>query len=922
MRLTSSRKPLRGCGLSDTITAVNLIPTIAVPAAVLTAARAAWLYIRRAQQRSKPEHIGLHNRATSWLLRAVTHFVGQRARRTWILYYALDRYLTSLYSRHDKLSIPGRLNLPIDRCYIPLELRAGQMTEAIQILSRSGATLILGDPGSGKSALLSRAIRSLCKECRESRETARLPVYVPLHQLVPYLPSQLSHDLRPEEALSALESWFKDYEANPINLYESDAMLSSLAQTTKHGIVVLLDGLDEINTDDLARAESFLLALIQYMAAAPGQNLVVVTSRGQALDFTPRLANGGAPNIVTGELRPFSPTAIYSFLLRWPYRPTQHPAKEASRIFSQLRVNSTLLDTCSNPMALALYVDRDFKLRELGYDEVGSQPDTRAAFFTEIVEHLMILRRHTQLNLAAPTRPLKQARINFFVAVVDEHIKSRDQFGAIEEAIALKHATALAREDQTPEQALSDLAKDTGIISRDRDGYWRFIHESFLNYFLACSMANMSRDRDFTQLLRNLRVAPLRYLEGFYLACGLMASRGSPNLGNVLNKLGQNAFVGRYYLRAMLEAQAYFRSGFVDHIEFWCHHWKENRADVTLFRDLIAVIVDYERSCVALGRKPEVTAVEQFRNEFKNDDSSVLQAAMLDLDLAMQIVNDESMAAILTKSNTEDAIVALYDPNVTEHLQDSEIQSDPRLAAIVAEAALRSSLFVATLTPPSMPRPRIRAQFLYRQEPWADSWLIRDSRFARTLAIALPFIRSLPPAQRGDFPHLQLLTYTRPIRRLRYELLFGDWRMSLFLLSVLIISIGPFWLLGVGFEIIDSVALVAFIAIIVAFRHATLRGIIAPTSLRILNMQPLGTGKGNYSERDVRLVAGDRSTLRRWRVRRPHGSDGIIAAAYTHDLPFVWRRFCPQLGDKKISRIGCASLQHLWTEEVRRLVRN
>jgi AAA ATPase domain len=855
-------------------------------------------------------------------VQTVTHFAGQRAKRTWLLRYALDRYLTSLHSRHDKLSIPGRLELPIDRCYIPLELRAGHMTEAIQILSRSGAVLVLGDPGTGKSALLSRVIRSLCQECRESRETARLPVYVPLQQLVSYISNDLKRDLRPEEALTIIESWFQDYEVKPMNLYESDTMLSSLSQTTKHGVVILLDGLDEVGTDDLARAESFILALIQFMATASGQNLVIITSRRQALEFTPRLLGGGAPSLVTVELRPFSPAAIYSFLLRWPYRPTQTPAKEASRIFSQLRVNSTLLDTCSNPLALALYVDHDFRLRDLGYDEGGLQPDTRAAFFTDIVDYLLIRRRPNQLHQALPNRPFRQARIDFFVAVVDEHIKSQDQFGTIDETIALKHAANLARQGQTPEQALSDLAKDTGIISRDRNGSWRFIHESFLNYFLACSMTNVSGRRDLAQLLRRLQVAPLRYLEGFYLACGLMASRSSVYLATVLNELGRNTFVGRYYPRAMLEAQAYFRPGFVERIKFWCSFWKKNKHDVTLFHDLVSVLVDYERSCAALGKKPEVSAFGQFRDELENEENSVLQVAMLDIDLAMRIANNESMAAILTKSTTEDAIVALYDPTVAEHLQEADIEADPRLAAIVAEAALRSPLFVVSLAPPPRRLLRNRVKFLYHEAPWADSWPIRGSRFARILALALPFLRSLPPAQQADFPHLLLLTYTRPIRRLRNELFFGDWRMSLLLISLLIITIGPFWLLGAKFEIVALASLAAFVVLATIFRQAMLRGIITPSSWRILNMQPLETGEVAYSKRDTKLVVGDRTTLKRWRVRRPHGSNGMLTAAYTHDLPFVWRRFCPQLGDRKISRIGCASLQQFWTEEVRRLVRS
>jgi hypothetical protein len=294
---------------------------------------------------------------------------------------------------------------------------------------------------------------------------------------------------------------------------------------------------------------------------------------------------------------------------------------------------------------------------------------------------------------------------------------------------------------------------------------------------------------------------------------------------------------------------------------------------------------------------------------------------MLDIDIAMKIARDKSMAEILSRSTPEDAIVALYDPDVGEHLQDSEIDADPRLAAIMAEAALRSTLFLATLVQPLRTGPQRNAPFRYPDQPWADAWPIRGSRFAHILSLALPYIQSLAPDKKVDYPHLQLLTYVKPIRRLRNEMLFGDWRMSLVLLSLLIIAVGPFWLLGATFEAIALASLSAFLIILIACRKAVLRGIITPASLRILNMQPLEIRGVAFFEHTTRLLVSNRAELKRWRVRAPHGSDGMLTAAYTHDLPFLWKRFCPQIGDQTISRVGCASIQQLWTEDVRRLMR-
>jgi archaellum biogenesis ATPase FlaH len=913
------------------------LPWLAVPvAAVLTVSRAAWSYLGRRRQRQTTELDEVRLRATSWLRRAATHLVGQRLRRTWLVHYAVDRYASSLYKRHQTLTVYGRVELSIDRCYIPLELRAGHTTDASQLLLKSGTVLILGDPGTGKTALLSRLVRDLCRGCFENRDTSQLPVYASLQQIVSYLPRDEKADLRPDAAFSILDSWFQDFQLNALDLFDSSKMLLALAQSPKNGLVVLLDGLDEVSADDITAVESFIVALSQFVGAAPGKNVVIVASRRQALDFTPRLINGTIDNAVAVELQPFSPAAIYSFLLRWPYKPGYHATSEARRIFTQLRRNPTLLDTCSNPLALALYVNHYLRLRDLGqtYEVQRSDtsaafsndiPDTRAAFFTDIVDYLMIRRRAEQLGVGTPTRPVRQARTNFFVAVVDEHIKSNEPFNQISHDVMLRHIGGLARQNQPHEQALLELAKDTGIIVRDADGTWHFIQRSFLDYFLANSIAAISKGHDLLQLQRLLKVAPLRYLEGFYLACGLMASRNAPYLETVLRQLGQNTFVGRYYPRAMLEAQAYFFvPDFVERISFYCDLWrKRRRRDISLFRDLVSVIIDYEHSCEALGKPAEISAVEQFQDELRDEGTSVLQAARLDIELAMRIAKEESLAKILLGGSTEEAIVALYDPRLSDKLEQSEIESDARLAAIVAETALRSPLFASNLAMSSERKiSRGFGRLPAGKERWADSWPIRGTPLAGVLQVAVPFIRTLSSDRRSEFPHLALLSSTRPIRRLRNELLFGDWRVSVLLVSVFVLVTFPFWLLGWNAVLLTLVAIPAALVILLLFRMALLKGFVTLRSQRILNLQPPNVDSATLLDKHVRLMTGAQSSFKRWYLQRPRSTDGLFTAVYVREAPFAWRRFCPALGDQKISRAGCAAAQHFWTEDVRRVVRS
>jgi hypothetical protein len=99
--------------------------------------------------------------------------------------------------------------------------------------------------------------------------------------------------------------------------------------------------------------ENLLINLASYLSSVRGRNLLVVASRRQALDFTPRLTGGEVASLYTVELKPFTPAAIYSFLLRWPYAGGARESIEARRIFNSLRLNPTLIETCANPLALA-----------------------------------------------------------------------------------------------------------------------------------------------------------------------------------------------------------------------------------------------------------------------------------------------------------------------------------------------------------------------------------------------------------------------------------------------------------------------------------------------------------------------------------------------------------------------------------------
>ena len=895
----------------------------AISVALLGVSRFLWAYFKHRRAKYLKETDTHTARAAEWLARAVSHWLSKILKRRWVIGNALHVYVKNLRHTYAAYVIPGSGRiLAIDDCYIPLGLRTGQMTDGTQLLDHDGVALLLGEPGSGKSALFAHLVRTMCNQClQDGDESARLPLYIPLHSLSSVMANTKNKPVRPVDAAASLSNWFAENMLEPLDLFDSQDLFTRMANSENNGVVVLFDGLDELSSNDIGKAEDFIGALTEYLRAAAGRNLTVIASRQQALAFTGHLRQ--FDRLITVELQPFSNEAIYSFLLQFPYRSQFVPTIEARRIFTQLRLHPTLLETCSNPLALSLYVDRDARVRESGAATSDLHTETRAGFYQYIIDHLVTHRRVSQLGVPLANRPFQLSRTEFFVKVASDHAATIEPFNQISHDIMLNHAGSLSRELQSPEDALSELAKDTGIVRRMESGQWMFIHVSFLNYFLAYSLTNGTTKAQRDQILSQIRTNGSRYLEAFYLACGLMATWNSSSLYTLLTELGTNARVSQSYPRAMLESQAYLMADFPRLIRTASDTWKaKSEDDLSLLRDLVAVLVDYEVSCRDLGRTPLVTVRGLLWPDLRRDEASVLQLTRMDVELALKLAGQQTIMKILRDSPIEEAILTLYGASVLENLEMDEVIKDGKLSAIIAEGALRSTLVAEGLAPTPVPDSHTRIRSDRNAEPWVDAWPIRGTAYARVLSVALPYIRSCGHPEIEDYPHLELIQYVRPLRRLRYDLMFGNWR-----LSVLLVSIVVFLCSLVGL-VLHSWFLAAIVAVLLsaclgyALRWGVLTGRVVLATSRILNLQLVSDDITDILGQAKKLVYGEPRALRRWAIRTPRSTGRGVLVLYERGWPFLWRRFCPQLGDNRLSPSGCADLQReLRTSDMRLLLR-
>ncbi|MDQ6949717.1 MAG: NACHT domain-containing protein, partial [Actinomycetota bacterium] len=261
----------------------------------------------------------------------------------------------------------------------------GDRTFSLGDLLEAGSRIrIVGDPGSGKSSLVKRLLRDCCREGVSDPKSARIPIIMELKSFVP--PEDLGNERIAEWALGELR---RTVIATPV--FEMGECFDNYLGTT--GLLVMLDGLDEVASDAYQRTSEAVRSLSRSLQALSPNNVVILTMRTQfhqqvrdhfSEEFPPTL-----------HIRAFKPSEIYDFLTRWPFG--SDARESVSRIYSDLTDKPTVREMCTNPLVLAMYVAND------QVSDRTDLPDTRTAFYGKVTEELLVARRARQLGTTART---------------------------------------------------------------------------------------------------------------------------------------------------------------------------------------------------------------------------------------------------------------------------------------------------------------------------------------------------------------------------------------------------------------------------------------------------------------------------------------------------------------------------------------
>jgi hypothetical protein len=539
--------------------------------------------------------------------------------------------------------------------------------------------------------------------------------------------------------------------------------------------------------------QAALIALSEKLSNLNPENRVVLTMRTQ---LHQQIRDSYRSNFGKALfVKPFSPTDVYEFLMRWPFDDRQL----GTLIYAELTDRPTLREMCTNPLVLAMYVAE----RQSGSDPIT--PESRTDFYRRVLDELLIKRRLRQTGPAPAPGKLREQRERILGKLAYEHLLDPTQPANSlrwDKAI-LVTKTIMECSDGHAEEVFIGMCRETGLVSQEREREtFRFIHLTFCEFLAAFEAAQGQKDglerliEVHGQFRREVdRKGPSRLLEVIPFACGLVQRSRRDEVLTDISKLGDD----RLLARCFLETKTYEHASWSTFVEAtknvllntpkteWNERWLQ---DLHLFN----VVVRDARQCsthlpiggtqIDLGDFYAELASGQGRESL-----SKLLAAYASHDAPAAFRLAEVSGLDLPRDFPE-VIIANCDqiPFLSLVIAKMLSESD-RLAvwaAPVAEAALGSRLVSGSLDAASADQGTIGLLLkeLPSSQRWDEKGLTGETLYTQILTLAMLFRSSAAPSS-FQYQRLETIGEARPPGSLHWRPLFLASTLALCLLATL-----------------------------------------------------------------------------------------------------------------------------------------
>ncbi len=476
-------------------------------------------------------------------------------------------YHQNLVHKYRWLDIAGidsdrAFKLPLDEIYVRLRVVSAtddtddyvEDTSTFDIqtaLERYSKLVIVGDPGSGKSTFL-KFIALTLGECMIADKAAlaaqRLSMDPPLPTPIFLSCWDLSEYLQrfSRASLDAMIDFIVDRVGEtgwPIDRADFVALLKD------HPFIILVDGLDEVPTDE---GRHIVRQLIEELVGRYPNSRYVVTSRIRAYTGDTVLGQ----NFARCDIQPFSKEERTAFLKNWVNQLFKvRKSSDATSVdaTAELDALTEAIETSSirllavNPLLLTVIAIVHWNRKRL--------PEQRVDLYDECVDVLLGQRKQAEQRLIS--RDTRLFDESYSEDRLDQRTWVRKRFAELAYAIIsrsdeeLDRAAAIeilaphfAQDERADPKALAERFLErqelrSGLLVRRGIASYRFVHLTFLEYLAAWHLA--SRDLSKTLEIIALHFREPKWFETLQLLGGELANRSDEHLDKFVSWLLDSA---------------------------------------------------------------------------------------------------------------------------------------------------------------------------------------------------------------------------------------------------------------------------------------------------------------------------------------------------------------------------------------------
>lgn len=429
---------------------------------------------------------------TSNVLKAIGSWVYNRFAGTPLFHkISLKRYRQALRDKYRQLHVPFRPDRPLQmrEVYVPLKVAGTNDTEQIdayEAIAKNRKLMVTGPPGSGKSMLLKHIALSYAED-RLLEAEKPIAIFLELHRLSD-----------PQKPLKQhlVEALARDHFPN------AERFVSQGLERGK--LMLLLDGLDEVNSRERPRVVLEIRDLLDYLDEHRCR--VIITCRtaiyeGQFDDRVERRL----------QVVEFNDREIRQFLGAWA---SSMPAnKSIEQLMQTLRDRPRIMALARNPLLLTI-------IAYLFCDTAFVLPHSRADFYQKATDILLdVWHKEHNHYLARDKRSVLQHLALYFQQNAERQQQDRRSVDHKQTLAQVKEALPDLglNPDDDAKPLLKEIVERSGLLLEiDRGDRYQFAHLTLQEFFAAAELRGNANE-----LVERFEKDPGAWREAAKLWCGL-----------------------------------------------------------------------------------------------------------------------------------------------------------------------------------------------------------------------------------------------------------------------------------------------------------------------------------------------------------------------------------------------------------------